>query len=109
MRYIEALEKLAHTYTEKHNIPMSELDILLNGNMEKYGLSTRAAYNDCRMMLGNQFNVEELFSLHDLAEMFECSPNEILQVLQERKERFVFDDKEKTIKRTVCDIPTELD
>lgn len=72
-----ARESLYRTYG-KHGVTEPILHRLLITGTQQYNLTVAATYNSLRLLLGEQFNEPEYFSVAEIAEMLKESEHNVL-------------------------------
>lgn len=83
MDIITAVNNLYSNY-KQHGITREQIAILMPDGIQR-GFTVQQAYNGLRMSLGYEFNERELFSTSEVAEMLECTEQEVIEQLEKVK------------------------
>lgn len=84
----QAINRLYSSYC-RHGITKDLITRLFMDGIKNQGFSSLATYNLLRMSLGTEFHHNEYFSVKEIAEMLECTEEEVklqIEQLQEQDE-----------------------
>lgn len=86
MKLEEAINELTNKYARFGFTSSDFKEMLIDGVMN-HGFSVRVAFNGIRMIIGDEYHTDELFSVEDVAECAGVTPQEVMEEIEKKEKR----------------------